>query len=196
MRATPLDSNTPSTAELIHGRTIETTLPTMIQPPWNSEVASASLQYRCDFCRYDTQVKEGSTLLPTQPVWVQDSTSHRGSQGVVKSKAETPRSYTVETPQGEYKRSRICLKEAAMNTTVPASTPSVVPKVHIKSIHQHTQDVQSEPITPTQDSPDNNKGNYYVSVQCVPNPQSAKVVERLKPRNQGHPDHINPTGTT
>ena len=98
-----------------------------------------------------------------------------GSQGVVKSKAETPRLYIAKKPQGEYRRNRIHIKEAAMNTTVPASTTSVVPNIQVKSVHQHTQDVQNEPIT--QESPNNNKGNSNVSAQCVPNPQSAKVVE-------------------
>ena len=60
------------------------------------------------------------------------------SPGVVKCKAETPRSYIVETPQGGYRRNRINLKEAAVNTTVPASTTSVTPKVQVKRIHQHT----------------------------------------------------------
>ena len=70
---------------------MKTTLPAIIKPPWNSVVRS-SLQSRQDICRYDAQAKERSTLLPTQPVQVQDPISHRWSQGVVKSKAETPRS--------------------------------------------------------------------------------------------------------
>ena len=99
---------------------------------------------------------------------------------MVKSKADTPRSYTVETPQGEHRRNRIYLKEAAVNTTVPASTTSVVSKIEIKCVPQHTQGVQSDSIAPTQESPNNNKGNSNVSVQCVPNPQSAKVLEKAE----------------
>ena len=123
-----------------------------------------------------------------------DLTSHRWSQGVATSKAETPRSYIVETPQGEYGRNRIHLKKAAMNTTVPASTTSVVPKVQVKSVHQHTQDVQSEAITPIQESPSNNKGNSNVSAQCVPNPQNAKVVKKTQtkePRRSSRPHKPN-----
>ena len=85
---------------------------------------------------------------------------------MVKSKVETPRSYIVETPQSEYRRNRIHLKVAAVNITVPAITTSVVPKFQVKSVHQHTQDVQSEPIAPTQESPNYNKGNSNVSAQC------------------------------
>ena len=77
-------------------------------------------------------------------------------------------------------RNRIHLKEAAMNTTVPASTTSVVPKAQVKSVYQHTQNVQSEPNTPSQESPSNNKGNSNVAAQYVPNTPSAKVVEKAE----------------
>ena len=86
------------------------------------------------------------------------------------------------------------LKQAAMNTTVPASTTLVVPKVQVKSVHKHTQDVQSEFITPTEESPNNNKGNSNVSAQCVPNAQSAKVVEKTEtkePRRSSRPHKPN-----
>ena len=122
LTATPLDSNTPSLADLLHSRQMKTTLPAIIKPPWNSEVVRASLQSRQDFHRYDAQAKERSTLLHNQTVWVQDPTSHRWSQGVVMTKPETFRSYIVETPQSEYRRNRIHLKKAAVNITVPAST--------------------------------------------------------------------------
>ena len=106
---------------------------------------------------------------------------HRGSQGVVKSKAETLKSYIVETPQGEYRRNKIHLKQAAVNTIVPANNTSVVPKVQVKSVYQHTHRMcKVSPIAPTQESPNNNKGNSNVSTQCVPNPQSAKVVDKAE----------------
>ena len=73
---------------------MKTTLPAISKPPHNNEAVRASLQSRQDSPRYDAKAKERSTLLPTQPVQVQDSTSHRWSQGVV----ETPRSCIVETP--------------------------------------------------------------------------------------------------
>ena len=67
LRATPLDSDTPAPAEILHGRQMKTTWPAIIKPPWNREVVRASLQSRHDFSRYDAQAKERSTLLPTQP---------------------------------------------------------------------------------------------------------------------------------
>ena len=178
------NSKTPSPAELLHGRLMKTALPAIFKHPHNNEAVRASLQSRQDFCRYDAQAKERFTLLPAQPVWVQDSTSYRWSHTVVKSKAATPRSYIVEMQQGEYRRKRIHLKKAAVHTTITASTTSVVPKVRVKSIHQHDQDVQSVPIAPTQESRNNNKGNSNVSAQCVPNPQSTKVMEKAETKEQ------------
>ena len=78
-----------------------------------------------------------------------------------------------------------------MNTTVPASTTSVVPKVQVKSAPQHTKNVQSEPTAPTQESPYNNKGNSNVSVQYVPNPQSAKVVKKAETKRSSRPHKPN-----
>ena len=77
-----------------------------------------------------------------------------------------------------------------MNTTVPASTTSVVLKVQVKGVPQHMKDVQSELIVPTQKSPNNNKGNSNVSAQCVPKSQSAKVVDKAEtkePRRSSRP---------
>ena len=91
----------------------------------------------------------------------------------------------METPQGEYRRNRIHLKEAAVN---------VVPKFEVKSIPQHIKDVQSESMAHTQEYPSNNKGNSNVLVQCVPNPQSAKVVEKAEtaePRRSSRPHKHN-----
>ena len=122
----------------------------------------------------------------TSAVGAPESTSHRWNEGMVKSKVETPRSYIVKTPQVEYRRKRIHLKEAIVNTTVPASTTSVLPKVQIKSVPQHTKDVQSEPIAPTQEYPNNNKGNCNVLAQCIPNPIRAHT-ETKEPRGSSRP---------
>ena len=65
LRATPFHNSTPSPAELFHGRQMETTLPAIIKPSWNSQAVRASLQSRQYFCRYDAQAKDRSTLLPT-----------------------------------------------------------------------------------------------------------------------------------
>ena len=105
LRATPIDCNLQSPAELLFGRQLKTTLLVIIKPPANSEAVRASLQSRQDYSRYDAHAKEKSSLLPTQLIWVEDSTTKgKWHPGVVKSQTETPHSYIVETQQGEYRR--------------------------------------------------------------------------------------------
>ena len=166
---------TPSPAELLHGRQMKTTLPAIIKSLHNNEAVRAYLQSRQDFPRYDAQGKERSTLLPTQPVCIQDSTSHRWSQVVVKTKAETPKSYIVETPQGEYRRNRIHLKEAAVNTVPASGTQSSGKRCSLT--HRMCK---VSPLFPHKNLQNNNKGNSNVSAQCVPNLKSAKVVEKTE----------------
>ena len=38
---------------------------------------------------------------------------------VVKSKAESPKSYVVSTPDGDYRRNRICIKDTGIPKVVP-----------------------------------------------------------------------------
>ena len=60
----------------------------------------SSVQAWQDYSRYDAHAKE-SNLFSTQPIWVQATNSHTCSQGVVHSKAETPQTCVVQTPQRE-----------------------------------------------------------------------------------------------
>ena len=115
--ATPINSNLQSPAELLFSRQLKTTLPAIIWPPHNSEAVRASLKARQDYSRYDAHSKEKPDLLPTQPIWVQDTISKKWNPGVVKSQAEIPHSYIIQTPQGEYRRNHLHLKEAAIPTT-------------------------------------------------------------------------------
>ena len=43
-----------------------------------------------------------------------------------------------------------------------------------------TRDVYIKPLSPIKESPDNNKGNSKVSVQCAPMPPNVKVVEEAE----------------
>ena len=67
LRATPLESNTWSPAELLHGRQMKTTLQAIIKSPQNREVVRESLQSRKDFSSYDAQAKRDPlSYLPNQ----------------------------------------------------------------------------------------------------------------------------------
>ena len=70
LKATPLDSNTPSPAELLHSRQVKTTQPAIIKPPHKNEAVRASFQSRQDFSRYDPQAKEFGYKTPPARDWV------------------------------------------------------------------------------------------------------------------------------
>ena len=55
-------------------------------------------------------------LIPRQPVWVQDPHTRMWYEGAIVSKAETPRSYIVQTKSGIVRRNRIHLKERRLPT--------------------------------------------------------------------------------
>ena len=107
--------------------------------------------------------------------------------GVVKSKAETPWSHVVQTPQDESRRNRLQLKEAAKPTTVLVSTstsstatsttvqPTIIPLC--------TNDVLTEPLSPIKKLSNDNKSNSNVSVECAP--ETPKCESGGKSWNQG-----------
>ena len=117
----------------------------MTKPAHKSETVGASLQARQDYSRHDAHAKMKLHLLLTQPIWIQATNGHRWSQGVVKSKAGAPQSYVVKTPQDEWRRNRLQLKDAAISTTVPVSTkiasPTSSTTVQPTSVFLYTKDV-------------------------------------------------------
>ena len=58
LRATPLDSRTPSPGELLKNKQLKTNLPSIIRSAANNEAFRASLQSRQDYSRYDAHAKE------------------------------------------------------------------------------------------------------------------------------------------
>ena len=116
LRTTPIDSRTPSPSELLQNRKLHTTLPVNIRPPPSSEAIKASLQAMQRFNHHDAHAKEMIDLIPRQPVWVQDPHTRTWYEGANVSKAETPRSYIVQTKSGIVRRKRIHLKERRLPT--------------------------------------------------------------------------------
>ena len=101
LRSTTLDSRAPSPSELLQNRQLRTTIPVIIRPSDNSEAVRSTLQSRQVYNNHDAHAKELNKLLPAQLVWVQNTLTKKWEKGVIKSQAETPRSYIVMTPQGE-----------------------------------------------------------------------------------------------
>ena len=143
LRSTPLDSRTPSPGELLQNRKLRTTLPAIIRPPPNSEAVRAALQSRQVYTNHDAHAKELSKLLPTQPVWVQNTLTKKWEKGVIKSQAETPRSYIVLTPQGEKRRNRIHLREAGISTNAVPKAPNVEKVKYVLLTPSKSPSVQS-----------------------------------------------------
>ena len=71
LRATPLNDNTPSPAELPENRRYKTALPAITRASYNSEATWQSLQKRQEYAGHNAHAKELLQLLPQQPVWLQ-----------------------------------------------------------------------------------------------------------------------------
>ena len=172
LRSTPLDSRTPSPGELLQNRKLRTTLPVIIRPPPNSEAVRAALQSRQVYTNHDAHAKELSKLLPTQPVWVQNTLTKKWEKGVIKSQAETPRSYIVLTPQGEKRRNRIHLREAGISTNAVPKAPNEEKVKYVLLAPNKSPSVQSvcQP----------NEGK--VSQSVVENVPKANVQNVLRPK--------------
>ena len=104
-----------SPCQLLMGRQINTRLPTFqgnLLPQWPdiSNVCAADEKakatYSCNYNRY-----HGVKLLPQLEVGTRvltklDKEKKWGHGGIIRSCADTPRSYVVETPDGTYRRNR------------------------------------------------------------------------------------------
>ena len=172
LRSTPLDSRTPSPGELLHNRKLRTTLPVIIRPPPNSEAVRAALQSRQVYTNHDAHAKELSKLLPTQPVWVQNTLTKKWEKGVIKSQADTPRSYIVLTPQGEKRRNRIHLREAGISTNAVPKASNVEKVKYVLLAPNKSPSVQSVCQT--------NEGK--VSQSAVESVPKANVQNVLRPK--------------
>ena len=137
LRTTPIGSRTPSPIELLQNRKLFTTLPVNIRPPPNCEAIRASLQAMQKFSHHDAYARDMIDLIPRQPVGVQDPHTRTWYEGSIMSKADTPRSYIVQTKSGIVRRNRIHLKERRLPTGKDQKVirlqvkPKEVPKVPV-----------------------------------------------------------------
>ena len=163
LRTTPIDSRTPSPSELLQNRKLHTTLPVNIRPPPNREAIRASLQAMHRFSHHDAHAKEMTDLLPRQPVWVQDPHNRTWHEGTIVSKAETPRSYIVQTKSGIVRRSRIHLKERRLATVKDQKVirlqvkPKEVPKVPVIQESVNRPSIVKVPLVKSEDKSVSNK---------------------------------------
>ena len=97
---------------------------------------------------------------------------------MVKSQAETPCSYIIQTPQGEYRRNQSHLKEAAIPTAVPESVSTTyITKFSLQPVQRN---VCIKLLNSVKESFSNNKGNSNISAQYAPTPQSVPTLEKAE----------------
>lgn len=110
LRATPLKADMKSPAEMLNGRKYKTTLLTRIQGPVDQEETRAKLEAaQAEGQRhYNKHAQNLPELLDGQNVHVQDPISKLWIPAKIISKAETPRSYIIETETGrQLRRNRV-----------------------------------------------------------------------------------------
>ena len=102
LRSTPLDSHSPSPAELLNGRKFRTTIPAINQNiPTNTEVKE-HFENRQEVSKgyYDRHARSKEELTQNQTVRVYNNDSRRWEPAIITDFAETPRSYIVQRGAG------------------------------------------------------------------------------------------------
>ncbi|UYV64657.1 K02A2.6-like, partial [Cordylochernes scorpioides] len=153
-RATPL-ANGFSPAELSMGRRVRTTIPTPAkqhQPPnlknWKNHEA---IQRKKQKYYYDRAkgVRELPPLDVNDRVWLTDLKT----PGVIISKADTPRSYVVDTPRGSVRRNRFHLLPTGQRSPGPPHfEPDEEPYINCPEANTHTSDAPTD-VTGSSTSP-------------------------------------------
>ncbi|UYV83879.1 K02A2.6-like [Cordylochernes scorpioides] len=153
-RATPL-ANGFSPAELNMGRRIRTTIPTPTkqdQPPTLKNLKNQEAIQREKQKYYFDRAKGVRELPPldvNDRVWLTD---HKTS-GVIISKADTPRSYMVDTPRGRVRRNRFHLLPTGQRSPgSPHFEPDEEPYINYPEANTHTSDAPTD-VTDSSTSP-------------------------------------------
>jgi transposase InsO family protein len=136
-RATPIDSNLPSPAEIMMGRPVRTTIPSYHHPSSlqkNSDTFE-NLQSKKDKMKQDHDKHAGPELAPLykgQRVRVQNQVNKMWEPAEVTKVCAEPRSYEVTTPNGTMlRRNRSHISEMPSSMTTPREsdlTKITVPK--------------------------------------------------------------------
>ena len=115
LRSTPIDSRTPSPAELLYGRKIRSNLPVKSDVNLSRVLDYEQLLNKSEnLANYYNQNAgpDLSELLPGMNVLVQKPDEQSWTPGIIKQKCNEPRSYIVEMSNGNtLKRNRRFLKE-------------------------------------------------------------------------------------
>ncbi|UYV67864.1 hypothetical protein LAZ67_5002299 [Cordylochernes scorpioides] len=153
-RATPL-ANGFSPAELSMGRRVRTTIPTPTkqhQPPNLKNLKNQETIQRGKQKYYYDRAKGVRELPPldvNDRVWLTDLKT----PGVIISKADTPRSYVVDTPRGSVRRNRFHLLPTGQRSQGPPHfEPDEEPYINCPEANTHTSDAPTD-VTGSSTSP-------------------------------------------
>ncbi|UYV79867.1 K02A2.6-like [Cordylochernes scorpioides] len=145
-RATPL-ANGFSPTELSMGRRIRTTIPTLTkqhQPPNLKNLKNQEAIQREKQKYYFDRAKGVRELPPldvNDRVWLTDLKT----SGVIISKADTPRSYMVDTPRGRVRRNRFHLLPTGQRSPgSPHFEPDEEPYINHPEANTHTSDASTD----------------------------------------------------
>ncbi len=116
LRATPIDSKTPSPGELLFGRQLSTTLPSRAEPKGQHLETRDHLYNRLPSPSNNVL----QPLYPGQPVRVRDEESKTWQPGTILDKLPQPRSYIVKTENGsQLRRNRQHLRTVPLTSDRP-----------------------------------------------------------------------------
>ena len=162
LRATPLKADMKSPAEMLNGRKYKTTLPTRIQGPIDQEETRAKLEAaQAEGQRhYNKHAQNLPELLDGQNVHVQDPISKLWIPAKIISKAETPRSYIIETETGrQLRRNRVHIRPTPTTPVATPTTPLATPT---------TSSATPAASTTTAPAIDDNANNTRTTNQMTP----------------------------
>ncbi|XP_029633899.1 uncharacterized protein LOC115209599 [Octopus sinensis] len=154
LRATPLRADMKSPAELLNGMKYKTTLPSKIQPPIDQEETRTKLAATQEHSQkyYNRHAQYLPEILRGQHVHTQDPITKIWIPAQVVRKAETPRSYIIETESGrQLRRNRAHIRPTRklLRTTYTTPAASVTTPTELSPQRAPTTHQQATCTTPT-----------------------------------------------
>jgi len=176
LRTTPVTAKLPPPCALLNNRMYKNNMPSVSKPHdtgVNDELYSRQQNQKYYF---DQKAKELSDLLPDQTVRVYDRHNKQWQLGKVVSRAETPRSYHVQTSKGgRYRRNRRHLSTTGEKAPFPSFPENPIP-----------DDI--EPEVSTQVTPGSNNNPREPVAQ--PSPRHTMPPPRRSNRTVHPPKHL------
>ena len=195
LRATPVDSQTKSPAELMFGRPIPTILPSRLEP------SSTDVDTRNHFVARlrNTPGKELSQLTPGQSVRILDRNTKMWMPAKVINQNKQPRSYTISTNKDtQIIRNRVDIRE------IPQKNQKQYQATWPKDNHKVMNSTPREPLViqepnqadTTQSETEEANHPQQKTQQSEPESQMSKTNEKNSQNQSSQPDNVTKQITT